>query len=226
MNKTILLVDIEKRKDTSRKNVLKKRQGMIRTLREIMGKTIEVENYINVNSDYLEKLDPDGIILSGNSTPWDSYNRKSLEKFYLVLRKWDKPLLGICGGHQLLGMAFGARVYHMRKAREGEPSGKPGTWSEGLFIEKGWIPVKILKRDKLFQSLPTTIIVDEGHYDEVKEIPYGFELLATNKNCKIQAMKKTGKPIYGVQFHPHIFDGDHIHGKVILMNFSRIIEEY
>ena len=45
-------------------------------------------------------------------------------------------------------------------------------------MEKGYLPVKVLKRDDpLFEGLNETIVVDEGHYCEIKRLPAEFELL-------------------------------------------------
>ncbi|RLG94482.1 hypothetical protein DRO37_05455 [Candidatus Bathyarchaeota archaeon] len=68
-----------------------------------------------------------------------------------------------------------------------------------------YLPVKVLKRDDpLFEGLNGTIIVDEGHYCEIKWLPAEFELLASTDECIIQAMRHKSRPLYGVQFPPNI----------------------
>jgi len=40
---------------------------------------VEVEHYSRATEDYLERLAPKSIVLSGNSTPWEHYDREELE---------------------------------------------------------------------------------------------------------------------------------------------------
>jgi hypothetical protein len=46
-----------------------------------------------------------------------------------------------------------------------------GTHLEGYFVEKSFLPVRIVKRDPLFNGLVDIIYVDEHHYCEVKSFP-------------------------------------------------------
>ena len=58
-----------------------------------------------------------------------------------------------------------------------------------------------------------------SHCDEVKELPPDFRLTATNETCPIQAMEHTSQPIFGVQFHPELFDDEHPAGRRVVENF-------
>jgi len=221
-----LLVDIERRERADRATVVKAREAMLSALCRAAGEWVEVEHYTRVTEDYLERLAPRSVVLSGNSTPWELYDREELEAFMGCLRAWRGPLLGICGGHQLLAMAYGGRVGVMRRARPGEPTDKPGGYYHGYFLERGMREVRVLVRDPIFEGLPDVIVVDEGHFCEVKELPLGFVVLASNDACRVQAMRHRELPIYGVQFHPHVYDEGHPHGRVVLENFFRIARRY
>jgi anthranilate/para-aminobenzoate synthase component II len=35
-------------------------------------------------------------------------------------------------------------------------------------------------------------------------------------------MQHTSRPVFGVQFHPELFDEEHPHGGIILKNFLRL----
>jgi GMP synthase (glutamine-hydrolysing) len=63
------------------------------------------------------------------------------------------------------------------------------------------------------------IEVWHSHFDEVKNLPDGFRLTASNESCPIQAMEHTSRPLYGVQFHPELFDSDHPDGRSVIENF-------
>jgi GMP synthase (glutamine-hydrolysing) len=87
--------------------------------------------------------------------------------------------------------------------------------------EYGSATMKVIDEDDLFRGLPKEFYVWESHNDEVKEAP-GFTTLAKSENCKIQAMKHTKKPFYGVQFHPEVNNTQH--GEEILNNFAKVVQ--
>jgi GMP synthase (glutamine-hydrolysing) len=56
----------------------------------------------------------------------------------------------------------------------------------------------------------------------VKELPKGFRRTASNATCAIQAMEHTERPLFGVQFHPELFNEEHPAGKTVLKNFLEL----
>ena len=74
----------------------------------------------------------------------------------------------------------------------------------------------------IFQGLPKAITVWESHCDEVKDLPADFVRMATNGVSAIQAMQHTSRPLFGVQFHPELFDEEHPHGRTVLENFLNL----
>jgi len=121
-----------------------------------------------------------------------------------LIHRLQKPTLGICGGHQLLAVAFGGEV-------------------EGLGRRvRGFKPIEILERDPVLEGLPDTVLVRQHHHDHVSRLPEGFKLLASSSTTKVEAMKKIDAPLYGLQFHPERYDKAHPHGSIILSNFLRV----
>jgi GMP synthase (glutamine-hydrolysing) len=53
---------------------------------------------------------PDAIVLSGTLRDFDYYKQSVLDSFGEFIRETKIPVLAICGGHQLVGLSFGARV--------------------------------------------------------------------------------------------------------------------
>lgn len=179
------------------------------------GLEIVVEPFHQVSLQRIAALSPSHIILSGQSHPWEMYTPESLAGLYDVIRNAPRPILGVCGGHQQMALAFGAPVGLMERLTTGEGY-------EGAKRERGFIPVETqieTAANELFQDLPRTVSVWHSHYDEVKELPPGFHRTAFNATCAIQAMQHDSKPLFGVQFHPELFDDEHPQGRCIVENF-------
>lgn len=92
------------------------------------------------------------------------------------------PLLGVCFGHQILGAAFGGGV---RKA---------------VIPEVGFKTIHVHEEDDLFVDLYPSFTCFVSHEDEV-ESAGALQVLASTKDCAIQAVRLPGYRVWGVQFH-------------------------
>ena len=190
-----------------------------RELRAVLGRLIPgleilIEPFQSVSLERVRSLRPSHIILSGQSHPWDQYSRESLAGVFDVIKHASQPILGVCGGHQQIALAYGAEVGLMGRL-------EPGEGYNGAKRERGFLPIANTG-DGLFKGLPSEITVWHNHCDEVKELPDGFRQTATNETCKIQAMQEKGRRVYGVQFHPELFDEEHPEGRHIVENFLKL----
>ena len=177
---------------------------------------VVTEPFHNITAEFVKTLSPSHIILSGQSHPWDHYASESLAGIFHLIRTAPKPILGVCGGQQQIALAFNARVDLIERIA-------PGEGYEGAFRERGFCSVYLESEDsRLFAGLPETLTVWESHCDEVKELPDDFVCTATNDVSEIQAMEHESLPLFGVQFHPELFDAEHPHGRTILENFLRL----
>lgn len=178
---------------------------------------VVTEPFENISPEFVKTLSPSHIILSGQSHPWDKYLPESLAGIFYVIRTAPQPILGVCGGQQQIALAFGAPVGLIERIA-------PGEGYEGAFRERGFstINVDLMTDTPIFTGLPQTITVWESHCDEVKELPADFICTATNDISPIQAMQHTSRPLFGVQFHPELFDEEHPHGLAILANFLNL----
>ena len=95
--------------------------------------------------------------------------------------------MGICYGHQLLGMAL---------------IGKHAVRSSPLGFEAGWCEVRFNEKARELMKLDETEILWQHHFDEVTELPNGSELLATSCHSEIQAYINYELCLFGTQFHP------------------------
>jgi GMP synthase (glutamine-hydrolysing) len=177
---------------------------------------VVVESFHTISPELVKSLSPSHIILSGQSHPWDEYSSESLAGVFYVIRTAPQPILGVCGGQQQMALAFGAPVDLIERLA-------PGAGYQGAFRERGFSTVKLDSEseagNEIFRGLPKTLTVWESHCDEVKELPADFICTATNDVSRIQAMQHTSRPLFGVQFHPELFDEEHPDGRTILENF-------
>ncbi len=144
----------------------------------------------------------DGVVLSGApdmlSTP---RARSKFSKEIESVRETGTPTLGICFGHQLMALAFGARVV------------------EDSSPVLGFVRTEFLNADPIFLGLPRSTMLLESRHEVVKSLPDGFALIARSAESPIAAMKHTKRPLYGVQFHPERYSRGHPAGNRIIANF-------
>ena len=176
---------------------------------------IITESFHRASINRLLEIKPSHIILSGQSNPWQAYHPESLAGVFELIQKAPQPILGVCGGHQQIALAFGAPVGLMERL-------EPGEGYEGAKRERGYLPIETDGRG-LFQNLPENITVWHSHCDEVKELPEGFVRTASNQTCAIQAMQHTNRRLFGVQFHPELFNEEFPAGRQVIENFLTLI---
>lgn len=94
------------------------------------------------------------------------------------------PVLGICLGHQAIGLAYGAVLEKALKPMHGKLS--QITTEEGV----------------LFQGLPKTIDVVRYHSLILSEIPFPFNITAKTLDGEVMAIESKELMACGIQFHP------------------------
>jgi GMP synthase (glutamine-hydrolysing) len=165
--------------------------------------------HVSQLAEAAERFKPDAIVLSGTLRDFDFYQQSILESFAAFIRKTTIPVLGICGGHQLVGLSFGARVVTLDKLEQHEQRDDRPQEYQYRFV-------RITKpEDPIFEGLNSTqqitahekgahlLRVWQNHGLQLDRVPDGFELLATSYLCRNQMMVKRteGQLIYTVQFH-------------------------
>jgi GMP synthase (glutamine-hydrolysing) len=190
-----------------------------REVRAVLGRLIPeleilIEPFHQVSRERVRSLRPSHIILSGQSHPWEMYTPESLAGVFAVIKQASQPILGICGGHQQIAIAYGAKVDLMERL-------EPGDGYSGAKRERGFLPIQNTG-EGLFKDLPTELTVWHNHCDEVKELPDGFRATASNENCRIQAMQQKGRRLFGVQFHPELFNNEYPLGRQLVEAFLHL----
>ncbi|HET6973768.1 MAG TPA: hypothetical protein VFH96_07055 [Pyrinomonadaceae bacterium] len=148
---------------------------------------------------------PDAIVLSGTLRDFDYYDQSILDDFGQFIRNTKTPVLAICGGHQLVGLSFGARVITLDKLEQHEQRLARPQEYQYRFIRITEPDDPIFKNINCSEpDAPARILrVWQNHGLQLDRIPEGFELLATSYLCRNQMMVKRsdGQMIYTVQFH-------------------------
>ena len=139
-----------------------------------------------------------GIIISGAPILFTETNPKPYIKALNFLKTYKNPVLGICFGHQLLGLLHGGQISLCNE-------------------DRNWQEIIIEESSTLFNYIRKPYRMVEDHTEEVT-LPKDFKLLATSKVCKNEAMQHKIKPLFGVQFHPEISERA---GLQLLKNFCK-----
>lgn len=179
--------------------------------------------YKDITIENMKKLRPAFLALSPNGVPWCKYTGKNgtdLQNFFRALRviidEMEIPVVGICGGHQALALAYGGKVGPIVGGEDDcLPYGKNPT-------ERGRHDVTVERPDPLFIGMGPTLNLVQNHYDEVKRLPSGFINLASNKMCGHQIIRHPDRPAYGVQAHTEYYLRTRPDGGTLLRNFLHI----
>ncbi len=154
---------------------------------------------------------PQAIVLSGTLSDFDYYNPEIIENFSRFIRTTRTPVLGICGGHQLVGLGHGARTITLDNHEPAEHRRERPFEYQYRFIRITETDDPIFRgihdpHSGLWQDYTTEgriLRVWQNHGLQLDHVPDDFRLLATAYLCRNQMMVKRGdgQLIYTVQFH-------------------------
>jgi carbamoyl-phosphate synthase small subunit len=128
----------------------------------------------------------DGIFLSNG--PGDPAAVEYAIENTRELVKSDKPIFGICLGHQILGLALGGRTFKLKFGHRGANH-----------------PVKFLETGKVE-------ITSQNHGFAVDPESLPADVKVTHLNLydgTVEGLKVIDRPIYSVQYHPEASPGPH-----------------
>ena len=134
----------------------------------------------NLEAEHIIKLNPDGIFLSngpGDPAATGKYAIPIIKEFI----RNNLPVFGICLGHQLLGLALGAKTNKMNLGHRGANH-----------------PVKNLNKGNVE-------ITSQNHGFEIvkKNLPKNIQVTHQSLfDNSIEGIKLKSKPVFSVQYHP------------------------
>ena len=171
---------------------------------QLLGKevsSIVVKRNDKITVKEIAKLNPDKILISpGPGKPQDSNVSLACIKEYGS----KLPILGVCLGHQAIGIAFGGRVIKASELMHGKTS-------------------QINHDDKtVFKNIPQkfkatryhSLIIDHDTF------PDELEISARTDDNVIMGIRHKSYPLEGIQFHPESILTEA--GKNIITNWIRL----
>ncbi len=146
---------------------------------------------VHINQLKKDHIDSSGrIIICGTSLRDFEYEKKD----FTWIKSFDKPLLGICAGFQVICGSYG------QKTKKRLDIGL-----KNVFFEKNFLG---MEENGQVYCLHNKIITKDSHFERE------FEVCGHSEH--IQAIKMHTKPIYGTLFHPEV------RNKSIIENFLYI----
>ena len=174
--------------------------NLVQYLRE-MAADVQVFRNDAITVAEIEKLAPAAIVISpGPGRPEDAgVSCDAIRAFAGKI-----PLLGVCLGHQAMGLVFGGQVVHAKKLMHGKVS-DVACDGKGIFKGLDSRPFKAMR----YHSLAI----------ERESLPDCLEVSATTDDGEIMGIRHKQFPLEGIQFHPESIMTPV--GKRILRNFLK-----
>ena len=125
----------------------------------------------------------------------DKFHLKSIE----YCKKYNKPLLGICRGMQIINVAFGGSLYqdlsyingciikHVQNSKRNATSHT----------------VDVVQNSHLYKIIGDKVMTNSFHHQSVKKVAPGFKVSAVAKDGVVEAIESENDDfILGIQWHP------------------------
>ncbi len=150
------------------------------------------------------RWEPSGILLSNGPGDPDLLQDliQNIRTFVEHSRQHPIPIMGICLGHQLLGVALGGKTYKMKFGHRGANH-----------------PVKDLKSGRVY-------ITSQNHGYAVSDAGLSSEVEVTHLNLNdqtVEGIRHKDLPIFSVQYHPEASPGP-MDSRYLFDQFVRLLK--
>jgi len=144
--------------------------------------------------DQIQEISPEKIILSpGPKTPAESGVCIPVIKSFFK----TTPILGICLGHQCIGVAFGQKVVPAKRLLFGKTS----------LVNQA--------HSRVMKSLPSQFDVARYHSLVLDAVPQNFRCTSQDAAGDIMSIEHDSYPLFGLQFHPESFLMESVGDRII-----------
>jgi carbamoyl-phosphate synthase small subunit len=146
-------------------------------------------------------LAPDGIFLSNG--PGDPAGVPYAAEAVAALLDSRKPMFGICLGHQIIGLALGAKTYKLKFGHHG--SNQPVSDVDATNVQ--------------ITAQNHNYAVDEATLPQIVEV--------THRNLNdgtVEGLRLTDRPVFCVQYHPEASPGPH-DADLLFARFAGMIKQ-
>jgi anthranilate synthase/aminodeoxychorismate synthase-like glutamine amidotransferase len=167
----------------------------------VLGADVEVRRNDQTSLEEVESLVPERIVIS----PGPGVPQSAGIIIALIQHFCEKlPILGVCLGHQAVGVAFGGRIVRAAHLMHGKVS---QIYHDGRGV---------------FQDVPDPFVATRYHSLAVerKSLPSCLEVSAKTEDGEIMGLRHRDYPVHGIQFHPESILTDE--GMNILRNFLNL----
>jgi GMP synthase (glutamine-hydrolysing) len=147
----------------------------VKPIEKIIGDCF-VKKYDEFSENDLKKADK--VIISGTSLK-DNYILDNLNKFEW-LKKFDKPVFGICAGHHIIQLLFGAELNEIKEIGSIE-----------VDFEREYLG--LINKQKVYALHGKSSFSSD------------FEIYGKSEKC-VHAVKHKKKEIYSTLFHPEVYN--------------------
>jgi anthranilate synthase/aminodeoxychorismate synthase-like glutamine amidotransferase len=164
----------------------------------VLGADVKVRRNDHVSLEEIQTMAPERLVIS----PGPGVPQSAGIIVPLIQHFHDKlPILGVCLGHQAVGVAFGGRIIRAAQLMHGKVS---QIYHDGRGV---------------FQDIPDPFVATRYHSLAVEgqSLPSCLEVSARTQDGEIMGLRHRDYPVHGIQFHPEsILTEEGMH---ILQNF-------
>lgn len=171
-----------------------------------LGVEVQVFRNDQISITQMEKLNPEQIVISpGPCTP----NEAGISVEAIKHFAGEKPILGVCLGHQSIGQAFGGKIVHAGAIMHGKTS---------MIRHKG-IGVFREITNPFEATRYHSLVIEQQSLPECLEVTAWTET-ESGELDEIMGVRHKDYPIEGMQFHPESILTEH--GHKLLQNFLEL----
>ena len=167
----------------------------------VLGAEVEVRRNDQTSLEEVQSMAPERLVISpGPGVPQSAgIIIPLIQQFYQKL-----PILGVCLGHQAVGVAFGGRIVRAMHLMHGKVS---QIYHDGRGV---------------FRAVPDPFVATRYHSLAVEEksLPACLEISAKTEDGEIMGLRHRDYPVHGIQFHPESILTEE--GMNILQNFLNL----